>query len=116
MTDRELVEQAGVAAGYFPARVTDDGVVMLRGVPVNWRPLDDDGDALRLAIAIGILIDSAGTQYDLRDKVGSSYEHVTAIVNGKCFSEPIPSGGRLVAVRRAIVRAAASQAADERKS
>lgn len=51
-TDRELLELAAKAAGYTPARATNDGVVLLRGVLVKWKPMEDDGDALRLAAAI----------------------------------------------------------------
>jgi hypothetical protein len=50
--DRELLELAAKAAGYSPCRVTNDGVILLRGIRVKWKPLDDDGDALRLAVAI----------------------------------------------------------------
>lgn len=49
---KELLELAAKAAGYVPAVVTDDGVVLLRGVRVKWNPLDDDGDALRLAVVL----------------------------------------------------------------
>lgn len=36
---RELLELAAKAAGYDPMRVTDDGVVLLRGVVVHWNRL-----------------------------------------------------------------------------
>lgn len=52
MDDKKLLELAAKAAGYTPTRVTDDGVVLMRGIRVNWKPLDDDGDALRLAVAL----------------------------------------------------------------
>lgn len=51
-TNKELLALAAKAAGYSPAVVTDDGVVILRGVRVKWNPLEDDGDAMRLAVAL----------------------------------------------------------------
>lgn len=56
-TDRELLELAAKAAGYSPAVVTDDGVVLLRGVRVRWSPLTDDGDRYRLIAALKMGID-----------------------------------------------------------
>jgi hypothetical protein len=63
MTDDELLRLAAKAAGvpiqwgYFGFGqewlVTDD----LHGDLRPWRPLTDDGDALRLAIALGLRID-----------------------------------------------------------
>lgn len=59
MSDRELLELAAKAAGngagwhshdpfhLYPMRLPDGG---------NWNPLDDDGDALRLAVRLGILL------------------------------------------------------------
>jgi hypothetical protein len=52
--DRELLTLAAKAAGYFPAVITDDGVVFLRGTRVKWSPRTDDGDALRLAVALNL--------------------------------------------------------------
>lgn len=54
--DRELLELAAKAAGYEPAVFTDDGVVMLRGIQVKWSPKHDDGDSLRLAVALGLQV------------------------------------------------------------
>lgn len=57
MSDRELLEAAAKAAGLpfewrpWPA-VRDMG----RGW-VEWNPLTDDGDALRLAVKLGITVD-----------------------------------------------------------
>jgi len=55
MTDRELLELAAKAAGY----VVDSDFYRLdvrdnSGAPIRWNPLEDDGDALRLAMALGI--------------------------------------------------------------
>lgn len=97
MTDRELVEQAAQAAGYVPARVTDDGVVLLRGVPVKWSPLTDNGDALRLIVA-------------LRMDVTYFEGEVTADASGAWASERLDRPGcEDEATRRAVVRAAAAR-------
>src|SRR5690554_3623506 len=95
MTDRELLELAAKAAGYnaFPghaAQMMDSG----------WNPLEDDGDALRLAVTLGLIVD-----------IGLD-EHVTAVD----YTTPLAEDGfvleghfpdRCAATRRAIVRAAA---------
>ncbi|AIJ45535.1 hypothetical protein O987_06960 [Comamonas testosteroni TK102] len=94
MTDRELLELAAKAAGIEVWWTENYGGVFLRdrNSPVIWNPLNDDGDALRLAVATKVL-------FDMQDHLGSllfeegaqpSHEH---------------------AVRRAIVRAAAAIAA-----
>ncbi|HEX5126518.1 MAG TPA: hypothetical protein VFW00_07235, partial [Rhodocyclaceae bacterium] len=63
-----------------------------------WRPLDDDGDALRLAVDLGIYF------MVVRDQ-----GHVSArIWNGsRTFLNENLSQGEYAATRRAIVRAAA---------
>ncbi|MDX3985937.1 MAG: hypothetical protein QHC88_11860 [Achromobacter sp.] len=60
MTDRELLELAAKAAGleYHWVKV-DGGSLMQASEPgsrseESWNPLTDDGDALRLAVSLGI--------------------------------------------------------------
>lgn len=60
MTDRELLELAAKAAG-LPVIFEDDGVpcepyLLTYGGSwsENWNPLEDDGDALRLAVKLEI--------------------------------------------------------------
>lgn len=107
MTDRELLELAAKAAGIMQGGVfdwCDHDQCFIRhepdasGISGPWNPLDDDGDALRLAINLGIyfmIVTEEG-------KVS------TRIRNGirSFWSENI---GHDVysATRRAIVRAAA---------
>ena len=95
MTDRELVERAAMAAGYSPARVTHDGLVLLRGVAVKWSPLRDNGDALRLAVAMGMDL-----HIDKGSACARSLEH-EAVEDFDDYGDP------MAATRRAIVRAAA---------
>ena len=104
MTDRELLERAAKAAGYtvhgwirdnFYAR--DFGNVSDTD-PFLWNPLDDDGDALRLAVRLSLDIftnDGDGGH----TSVGGCTD---VFVQEKHGTDP------LAAVRRAIVRAAAT--------
>lgn len=60
MTDRELLELAAKAAGYkYEKYVESEGLWLNDSCPDYgydwWNPLDDDGDALRLAIDIGVM-------------------------------------------------------------
>jgi hypothetical protein len=91
MTDRELLELAAKAADY-PIHSDAWAVGLGGGTPAlymgnhgpKWNPLTDDGDALRLAVKLGIDIGKA--QVDYWDK---------------------SSNDPYAATRRAIVRAAA---------
>jgi hypothetical protein len=65
MTDREMLELAALAAGqnvWFPRLSDGKGGVLTPchtsrgGETVEWNPLADDGDALRLAVHLGILL------------------------------------------------------------
>ena len=91
MNDRELLKLAAKAAGVEIVTQTmlDHG---------KWNPLDDDGDALRLAVGIGIAIDPR--EYDLCGVC-------TVTEDGALFVEDPRSQEPDAATRRAIVRAAA---------
>lgn len=58
-TDRELLELAAKAAGYEYAK--HGGYIVVDGIPGNWNPLSDDGDALRLAAKLKIDIEWQAT-------------------------------------------------------
>ena len=93
MTDREYLELAAKAAGYDYLWNIDS--LLIRGLPGRWNPLTNDGDALRLAVKLGLLID---TQYNNGVGVGSaSFEEVWESTSVEPYA----------ATRRAIVRAAA---------
>ena len=99
MTDRELLEAAAKAAG-MPAfasgatglRVSHDG----RRSGYIWNPLTDDGDALRLAVKLGIDI----SQFPVTEKV-EAWAHMSYGLGEDYKGDPY------AATRRAIVRAAA---------
>ena len=96
MTDRELLELAAKAAGidWFdePALQAGKGLHMKSGP--FWNPLTDDGDALRLAMNLGFIVEPGRCWH-------SPY--------GPAFGEDVLDG-QLKATRRAIVRAAAEKA------
>jgi hypothetical protein len=99
ITDRELLELAAKAAGLTILRWGKTAGAFI-GEGSAWSPLTDDGDALRLAIAMHINIDTAG-------------HHPAAVFfhpdRGRFihFREDQAEQGMEAAVRRAIVRAAA---------
>lgn len=70
MTNRELLELAAKAAGYKPQGM-EDGKLYLYGVQYGWNPIEDDGDALRLAVRLNLLIDTCGmAARPLDDSIG----------------------------------------------
>jgi hypothetical protein len=107
MTDRELLELAAKAAGVRHIEYTNDyngcyGIVMCdeHGMHGNtWNPLTDDGDALRLAVTLDMVIDLF--LMEVKVKIGWSYG------SPNFYTEDIMSGDVMSAIRRAIVRAAA---------
>ena len=91
-TDRELLEMAAKAARYQYAK--HGGYIVVDGIPGNWNPLTDDGDALRLAVKLEIELwfgngglNASGMSMDIEEDYGED-----------------PAA----ATRRAIVRAAAA--------
>ena len=94
MTDREMLELAAKAAGiehlsgeYYVSGPELWDIERKRW----WRPLTNDGDALRLAVQLGFSVEPGRCWH-------SHY--------GPAFSEDVLSGV-MAATRRAIVRAAA---------
>ena len=104
MTDRELLELAAKAAGIVGV---DDVYPIFRGASKDWdlkdwsewNPLTDDGDALRLAVKLGIAV-----QCHLHDGEGYALAGAGEIPNAVDIR---PNDDPYAATRRAIVRAAA---------
>lgn len=92
MTDRELLELAAKAAGHTTRSDNlDVWIVEDDGSPVErWNPLQDDGQALRLAVNLGL------------DK---KLQH---LLQGDAYRTDYFALGAFAATRRAIVRAAAA--------
>lgn len=98
MTDRELLEYAAKAAGYAVAFDVTESIAgrwlpSCGEVRIFWNPLNEDGDALRLAVDTNITFRNFG---HIMSAVGSSGQ----------FNEYADSDA-YAATRRAIVRAAA---------
>ena len=108
MTDRELLELAAKAAGIDVGHSTrfPDNTLFLneQGLLINWNPLTDDGDALRLAVKLGldVCIDTPHEDEPRTHVIGfirdGSTERVTVIEY---------HGDPYAVTRRAIVGAAA---------
>ena len=101
--DRELLEQAAKAAG----ELTPDWYgnnAYFDGVLKRWNPLTDDGDALRLAVKLGleVSIGAVGRHPETGEVFGMTY--VTS-ADYDCLEKH--SDDPYAATRRAIVRAAA---------
>lgn len=100
MTDRELLEAAAKAAGFYHYEYRP-GIGLRRYfedqgfVGPGWNPLTDDGDALRLAVKLGMHIFALGNCVQAGPR--GALETVA-------YLETDP----LAATRRAIVRAAAA--------
>ena len=90
--DRELLELAAKAAGEWPSPEPFQHVLD------RWNPINDDSDALRLAVKCGISVlqfpTCIGTRWP-QSGINPPYEEITSEQDA------------LVATRRAIVRAAA---------
>jgi len=109
MTDRELLELAAKAGGIevWFSRMSDGkgGVIepchrTLNAETVVWNPLDDDGDALRLAVKLNIDVFFHASRVE-GHVAGGRIPPVRAIEREDYGDDP------LTATRRAIVRAAA---------
>lgn len=102
MTDRELLEAAAKACG-IALEWNDKGESGYwgewRGLPqwIEWDPLNDDGDALRLAVKLRL--DIVWTR-DVRDRV-------VAMLPGNVAWGENSASDPIAATRRAIVRVAA---------
>lgn len=97
MDDKELLVLAAKAAGYDYAR--HGGYIVVDGIPRNWNPLTDDGDALRLAVKLRMKV-YPGEAYGW-DGAIVDYSHK---FSGVCDETEDPDP--YAATRRAIVRAA----------
>ena len=91
MTDRELLELAAKAAGVELKYDTFGQSENADRVYCYWNPLEDDGEALQLAVQLGFVVEPGKCWH-------SHY--------GPVFGEDVLMGV-MAATRRAIVRAAA---------
>ena len=98
MTDQELLELSAKAGGYqyMPA----NGCIVVDGIPGRWNPLTDDGDALRLAVAV---------EAEIVPNCSAKNGVYVYVDHPNVFRELYVNhgGDKFAATRRAIVRAAA---------
>ncbi|PNG14008.1 hypothetical protein [Stutzerimonas stutzeri] len=114
MSDRELLEQAATAyfgADGFEWNSCAGSAGCIQYIPeglrhyVDWSPLTDDGDALRLACTLGLTIECDFHDSDTCTASQTRGEIVADEQSGM-FGEVI-GAPEFAATRRAIVRAAA---------
>lgn len=109
MTDRELLEAAARAAGieFGSKRAATGGPHLYLGPQGGWwNPLQDDGDALRMAVRLGF-------EVSISKLSGTAYACRFGCLPGAETEECNPSDP-YAATRRAIVRAAAEMAPKEK--
>jgi len=105
MTDRELLERAAKAAGLQLTGWTDGDRLAVTEGEGFWNPLRRDGDALRLAVKLGMTVN---IENDI-----TAVAAMAGMVEGQFHpqfaagTEPF-DGDPYAATRRAIVRAAAA--------
>ena len=105
-TDRELLEAAAKSAGFvylYPMGIESSPYF---NEYTEWNPLDDDGDALRLAVRLGLRI-------TINHDAGASRAECGLYDSGKfgMISEDHSDSAPSRATRRAIVLAAAAMVA-----
>jgi hypothetical protein len=112
-TDRDLLELAAKAAGYeFKWGITDPMIRCHEPAFPNkthnlWNPLEDDGDALRLAVTLGLRVYVyAVTAVEMGHTVVAGEQRGCHAIEGHDTNP-------CAATRRAIVRAAAALASHQ---
>jgi hypothetical protein len=105
MNDRELLEFAAKAANieimFWSGCDVGAESPVVKPHGIDWNPLTDDGDALRLAVALKITVGP-----ELPDVIGKSLCRVSWLNRSRSLGE-YGDGCPHAATRRAIVRAAA---------
>lgn len=111
MTDRELLELAARAAGLRVKFEEVHGCYWIelgQGIPIDvWNPLDHDGDALRLAVKMRMMVDVDEYRVQALAEIAmhEGLEPETVYFDGQSIG--VNRGDVNSATRRAIVRAAA---------
>lgn len=102
MTDRELLELAAKAAGIFRDALDSEWYDPHGYVRPDWNALTDDGDALRLAVKLGICVEFGTCQDD------SPVVYAGPVSQRRNWPRYSMAPDFAAATRRAIVRAAAA--------
>lgn len=101
--DREMLKMAAKAARYQYAK--HGGYIVVDGIPGNWNPLTDDGDALRLAVKLNIAVWFVSYPHGLTGFPGGDFVKAVGV---SVVHIPLDVGDNEAATRRAIVQAAAA--------
>jgi hypothetical protein len=104
VTDRELLELAAKAAGIEIQNAAFSSGPHLAGTLTRWNPLDNDGDALRLAVKLNLVIDSSSSEIEVfapKHIIQTEWARVSMRASESNTADPYS------ATRRAIVKAAA---------
>ena len=104
MTDRELLELAAKAAGSTLENLEFNKFLRHESM---WNPLTDDGDALRLAVKLGIDLLFTPEDVEAVATQNARKEDQEMISPWACESWTLKPQDTYAATRRAIVRAAA---------
>lgn len=100
--DKELLMLASKAAGVEGFWVDSGLNIGSNATPVIWNPLDDDGDALRLAVKLRI-----DTYFEFDRVMCVGADHLRSPSATEYFYDAPKPTDQLAATRRAITRAAA---------
>ena len=100
MTDHELLELAAKAAGINGLWDHEGNCFVPQEGCIFWNPLTDDGDALRLAVTLGLVVDVGPVSVSVHKNNGNRDLGFEFYNTGK--DDPYAT------TRRAIVRAAAA--------
>ena len=96
MTDKELIE---LAAKAYVDKCWHENAAYMKAFLSRWNPLTDDGDALRLAVSLGFIVDIDTEEHYTEIEFTSNYED-KSVSEGHGFDA-------MEATRRAITRASA---------
>ena len=107
MTDRELLELAAKAAGLSLSHCDDSVWDDERADYVGWNPLIDDGDALRLAVKLGMNVLFTPEDVEVIADQHAKEDGGEMVAPWACESWTLKQQDPPAATRRAIVRAAA---------
>ncbi len=105
MTDHKLLKLAAKAAGKIAGKHIAIRGGLLMANDLYWNPLVDDGDALRLAVKLGMVVQSIC--HDAYDKLYAAVWVYDDDAVEVCSIRQVYTNDPYAATRRAIVRAAA---------
>lgn len=107
MSNKELLELAAKAAGIELFMPTHNGAWLDNTAGVRWNPLTDDGDALRLAVKLGLGISTMINAVKAGECLGFDGDGNLDETFMACEKFNDHDGDRFSATRLAITRAAA---------